>query len=193
MKATAAFTREENLREAQAMADLFFTVYNSPKPVVARVHGAALGGGSGLVAACDIAVAALGTQFGFTEVRLGILPAVISPYVVAKIGESAARELFLTGRALRGGARPQEIGLVRAAVPEADLDTAVESAGLASCSRPGPARWPRPRPSSARWPSSAWRTCSATRSSASPTSASPPKPRRACALSSRSASPRGRE
>jgi methylglutaconyl-CoA hydratase len=66
MKATVDFTPEENLREAQAMADLFFTVYNSPKPIVARVHGAALGGGAGLVAACDIAVAALGTQFGFT-------------------------------------------------------------------------------------------------------------------------------
>jgi methylglutaconyl-CoA hydratase len=125
MKATAAFTREENLREAQAMADLFFTVYNSPKPVVARVHGAALGGGSGLVAACDIAVAALGTQFGFTEVRLGILPAVISPYVLPKIGESAARELFLTGERFEA-VRAQEIGLVRAAVPEPDLDAAVD-------------------------------------------------------------------
>ena len=71
MKAMAGFTRDENLREAQALADLFFTVYESPKPVVARVHGAALGGGAGLVAACDIPVAALGTQFGFTEVRLG--------------------------------------------------------------------------------------------------------------------------
>ena len=68
MKAAANFTRDENLRESQALADLFFTVYNSPKPVVARVHGAALGGGAGLVAACDIAIAALGTQFGFTEV-----------------------------------------------------------------------------------------------------------------------------
>ena len=91
MKAMAGFTRDENLREAQAMADLFFTVYESPKPIVARVHGAALGGGAGLVAACDIPIAALGTQFGFTEVRLGILPAVISPYVVRKIGEAAAR------------------------------------------------------------------------------------------------------
>jgi len=125
MKAMVAFTREENLREAQALADLFFTVYESPKPVVARVHGAALGGGSGLVASCDIAVAALGTQFGFTEVRLGILPAVISPYVISKIGESAARELFLTGERFEA-VRAQEIGLVRAAVPEDDLDAAVE-------------------------------------------------------------------
>jgi methylglutaconyl-CoA hydratase len=125
MKATAAFTREENLREAQAMADLFFTVYNSPKPIVARVHGAALGGGSGLVAACDIAVASLGTQFGFTEVRLGILPSVISPYVIGKIGESAARELFLTGERFEA-VKAAEIGLIRAAVPPEDLDAAIE-------------------------------------------------------------------
>jgi methylglutaconyl-CoA hydratase len=125
MKAAAGFTREENLREAQALADLFFTVYNSPKPIVARVQGAALGGGSGLVAACDIPVAALGTQFGFTEVRLGIVPAVISPYVIGKIGESAARELFLTGERFEA-VRAAEIGLVRAAVPAEDLDATVE-------------------------------------------------------------------
>ena len=92
--------------------------------MVARVHGAALGGGAGLVAACDIAVAALGTRFGFTEVRLGLVPALISPYVLGKIGESAARELFLTGERFEA-VRAQEIGLVRAAVPEADLDAAV--------------------------------------------------------------------
>ena len=109
MKATVAFSRDENLAEAQALADLFFTVYESPKPVVARVHGAALG-----------------TQFGFTEVRLGIVPAVISPYVVSKIGESAARELFLTGERFEA-VRANEIGLIRQAVPEEDLDQAVES------------------------------------------------------------------
>jgi methylglutaconyl-CoA hydratase len=125
MKAMASFTRQENLREAQSLADLFFTVYESPKPVVARVHGAALGGGAGLVAACDIPVAALGTQFGFSEVRLGIIPAVISPYVLPKIGVSAARELLLTGERFEA-VRALEIGLVRAAVPEADLDAAVE-------------------------------------------------------------------
>jgi methylglutaconyl-CoA hydratase len=125
MKAMAGFSREDNLREAQALADLFFTVYESPMPVVARVHGTALGGGAGLVAACDIPVAALGTQFGFTEVRLGILPAVISPYVLRKVGESAARELFLTGERFEA-VKAAEIGLIRAAVPEADLDGAVE-------------------------------------------------------------------
>jgi methylglutaconyl-CoA hydratase len=125
MRAMAGFSREENLREAQAMADLFFTVYESPKPIVARVQGAAVGGGAGLVAACDIPVAALGTRFGFTEARLGILPAVIAPYVLGKIGEAAARELFLTGERFEA-VRAQEIGLVRAAVPEEDLDACVE-------------------------------------------------------------------
>lgn len=125
MKAMAGFSREENLREAQALADLFFTVYESPKPIVARVHGAALGGGAGLVAASDLPVAALGTKFGFTEVRLGILPAVISPYVLRKIGEAACRELFLTGERFEA-VRAAEIGLVRAAVPEEDLDAFVE-------------------------------------------------------------------
>ena len=122
-----AFTREENLREAQALADLFFTVYELPKPIVARVHGAALGGGAGLVAACDIAVAALGTQFGFTEVRLGIMPAGdLARTWSRKIGESAARELFLTGERFEA-VKAQEIGLVRSAVPEEDLDASVEA------------------------------------------------------------------
>jgi methylglutaconyl-CoA hydratase len=125
LRAAASFSREENLREAQALADLFFTVYNSPKPMVARVHGAALGGGSGLVAACDVSVAALGTQFGFTEVRLGLVPSVISPYAIGKIGESAARELFLTGSRFES-VRAVEIGLVGAAVPAEDLDAVVD-------------------------------------------------------------------
>lgn len=125
MKAMASFTRDDNLREAQSLADLFFTVYDSPKPVVARVHGAALGGGSGLVAACDIAIAAEGTVFGFTEVRLGLIPSVISPYVFPRIGESAARELFLTGERI-DAARAAEIGLVRAAVPADELDARVD-------------------------------------------------------------------
>ena len=85
-----------------------------------------MGGGAGLVAASDIPVAALGTQFGFTEVRLGILPSVISPYVLRKIGESAARELFLTGERFEA-VRALEIGLVRRAVPEEDLDATVEA------------------------------------------------------------------
>jgi methylglutaconyl-CoA hydratase len=125
MKAVAGFGREDNVREAGSLADLFLAIHRSPKPILARVHGAALGGGAGLVAACDIAVAALGTRFGFTEVRLGLVPAVISPYVLGKIGESATRELFLTGTRFEA-AKALEIGLVRAAVPEADLDAAID-------------------------------------------------------------------
>ena len=139
-----AFSREENLREAQALADLFFTVYESPKPVVARVHGAALGGGAGLVAACDIPVAALGTEFGFTEVRLGIIPAVISPYVVSKIGESAARELFLTGErfeAVQGRRdRPRPAG----GAGGGPRPGGGGAGGRAAASR-GRGRWRRPR------------------------------------------------
>ncbi len=125
MEAVARYDMEQNLGDAQAMADLFSNVRDSPKPIVASVHGAALGGGSGLVAACDIAVAAAGTRFGFPEVRLGLVPAVIAPYVLARIGESAARELFLTGESFEA-ARAAEIGLVCRAVPEEALDAAVE-------------------------------------------------------------------
>jgi methylglutaconyl-CoA hydratase len=125
MKTVASFAPEDNLREADAMAGLFEAIATSPKPVVARVHGAALGGGGGLVAASDIPLAAEGTVFGFTEVRLGLVPAVISPYVIGRIGESAARELLLTGERF-DASRALEIGLVRAVVPEADLDTTVD-------------------------------------------------------------------
>jgi methylglutaconyl-CoA hydratase len=125
MKTVAGFGPDDNLREADALAGLFHAIHTSPKPFLARVHGAALGGGAGLVAACDIAVAAEGTRFGFTEVRLGLIPAVISPYVVRRIGESAARELFLTGERFDAG-HAREIGLVRRVVPEGDLDAAVD-------------------------------------------------------------------
>ena len=95
-----------------------------PVPLIGRIHGAALGGGAGLAAVCDIVVADEQAVFGFTEVKLGILPAVISPFVLAKIGRSAARELFLTG-ARFSAARAHEIGLVHAVVPLSELDTTV--------------------------------------------------------------------
>jgi methylglutaconyl-CoA hydratase len=92
--------------------------------VIARIHGAALGGGSGLAAVCDVVVAEDQAIFGFTETKLGILPAMISPYVIAKIGQSAARELFLTGMRF-DAVRAKDIGLVHAVVPMSDLDAAV--------------------------------------------------------------------
>lgn len=125
MRRVAAFTPEENAADARALAALFEAIDLSPKAVVARVQGAALGGGAGLVAAADIAVAAAGTQFGFTEVRLGLVPAVICPFVLRRIGPAAARELFLTGERFPAE-RALAIGLVHRVVPAGELDTAVE-------------------------------------------------------------------
>jgi methylglutaconyl-CoA hydratase len=97
------------------------TIMDAPKPVVARVAGPARAGGIGLIAACDIAVAALGATFAFTEVRIGVVPAVISVTVLARLLPSAAHELFLTGEVF-DGARAAAIGLVNSAVPDAELD-----------------------------------------------------------------------
>ena len=93
--------------------------------MIGRIHGAALGGGSGLAAVCDLVVAAEDAIFGFTETKLGILPAMISPYVLQKIGASAARDLFLTGRRF-DAKKGKEIGLVHEVVAAADLDAAVD-------------------------------------------------------------------
>jgi methylglutaconyl-CoA hydratase len=124
MARMAAYTHEENVRDATAMAHLFYTLDRLPAALIGRIHGAALGGGAGLAAVCDIVVADEQAVFGFTEVKLGIVPSIISPYVLTKIGVSAARELFLTGMRF-GAARAREIGLVHAVVPVAELDERV--------------------------------------------------------------------
>ncbi len=98
MKEIANFGEEENKKDALRLATLFATINNSPKPVIALLHGAVYGGANGLAAACDIVLADENTVFAFSEVKIGILPATISPYVLAKCGESAARDLMLTGR-----------------------------------------------------------------------------------------------
>jgi methylglutaconyl-CoA hydratase len=125
MSKTVQYSEQENLRDAAAMSAMFGAIDTLPLPVVGRVHGAALGGGAGLAAVCDVVVAEEQTLFGFTEVKLGILPAVISPFALAKIGRSAARELFLTG-ARFSAARAREIGLVHAVVAAANLDATVD-------------------------------------------------------------------
>ena len=128
MRAAATLDVEANEQDAMAMADMFEQVDTCPVPVIARVHGAALGGGVGLCSVADVVIAESGTRFGFTETRLGILPAVISPFVVAKIGESEARALFPGGRRF-DALRAQRIGLVHEVVEgEAALDTAVDAA-----------------------------------------------------------------
>jgi methylglutaconyl-CoA hydratase len=96
MKRMAGFSREENQRDAMALGALMRTLAHLGKPTVARVHGAAYGGGVGLVACCDIAVASQAATFSLSEVKLGLIPAVVSPYVVSAIGERAARRYFLT-------------------------------------------------------------------------------------------------
>ena len=127
MQRTAGYSHEENLRDARAAAQMFLTLARCPKPVVARVHGAALGGGGGLVAACDIAVAVETAQFGFTEVKLGIVPAVISPFVIARIGMANAREYFLSGERFPASVA-RDIGLVQHVTPdETSMDVLIES------------------------------------------------------------------
>jgi len=125
MSKTIDYTEDENLRDAAAMSAMFAALDTLPVPLVGRIHGAALGGGAGLAAVCDIVVADEQAIFGFTEVKLGIIPAVISPFALAKIGRSAARELFLTG-ARFSAARAKDIGLVHTVVPASELDAAVD-------------------------------------------------------------------
>jgi methylglutaconyl-CoA hydratase len=125
MRASLDLSREANLEDARAMSRMFRAIDRVAKPVVGRIHGAALGGGAGLAACCDIAFASAETIFGFTETKLGIMPAVISPFVLAKIGRSHARALALTGERFDAG-RALAIGLIHeVAADEAALDAAV--------------------------------------------------------------------
>ena len=126
MRASLDFTHDENVADALKMSDMFRAIDACRHPVIGRIHGAALGGGSGLTAVCDIAIAAEGTRFGFTEARLGIAPAVISPFVLRKIGESHARALFVTAERF-DAVRALAIGLVHRVVPLDELDDAVTS------------------------------------------------------------------
>ncbi len=125
MSEMAAYTREENVADALRLAAMLEAVQGCPAPVIARVHGAALGGGAGLVSACDVVVAADDAAFGFTEARLGIAPAVIVPFVLPKIGPGHARALFVTGERF-DAARAERIGLVHRVVAPPALDAAVE-------------------------------------------------------------------
>ncbi len=124
MRASLELSEDENVRDAEAMSDMYRAINDCPKPVIARVHGGALGGGAGLCAVADAVVAAEETLFGFTETKLGIIPAVISPFVLAKIGVSHARRLFLTGERF-GAQRAQAIGLVHEVVHADALDGTV--------------------------------------------------------------------
>ena len=132
MAKMAGYSEQENLRDARAAAAMFAAIDTLPMPVIAQIHGAALGGGAGLAAVADIALAADDTTFGFTEVKLGLIPAVIAPYVVAKIGLSAARELFVTGRRF-DAAHAKDIGLVHAIISADALMTESRTADRDRC------------------------------------------------------------
>lgn len=126
MAGTVEYTRERNVADAAALSLMLSALDRLPVPLIGRVHGAALGGGAGLTAVCDVVVADSNAIFGFTEVKLGLIPAVISPFVLAKIGRSAARELFLTGRRFSAD-RARDIGLAHAVVPADQLDPTTAS------------------------------------------------------------------
>jgi len=124
MKAMRAAGAEANLADARRTQAVFAAVAALPRPVIARVNGAARGGGVGLLAAADVVVAAADASFAFTEVRLGIVPAMIAPFVIARIGVARARRLFLTAETF-GAADAQAFGLVDRVAPAAELDAAV--------------------------------------------------------------------
>jgi methylglutaconyl-CoA hydratase len=124
MRSMAACSEEENLEDALHLADLMSLLNSMPLPVIARVNGHAFGGGVGLIACCDIAVASNDARFSLSEVRLGVVPAVISPYVVAAIGERNARRLFLSGEAI-DAKLARRVGLIHEIAKPHKLDAAV--------------------------------------------------------------------
>jgi methylglutaconyl-CoA hydratase len=138
MRATGSLPHAQNLADAERLAGMLAAIDRCPVPVIARVHGAALGGGTGLACCCDVVLAREDARFGFTEVRLGLVPATIGPFAVARIGRSQARALFLTGEVF-GAAHALAIGLVHELhSDDVALDAAVERA-VASVLRGGPA------------------------------------------------------
>lgn len=126
MRRMAQYSYQENLRDAQALANLLKTLNDFPKPTIARVQGAAYGGAVGLVSCCDIAVAAAGASFCLSEVKIGLVPATISPYVIAAIGQRAARRYFTTAEPI-SAEEAERLGLVSRVVEEESLDSAVDA------------------------------------------------------------------
>lgn len=124
MQRSAGFSQDQNLADALTLQRMFRALDECPVPVIARVHGPALGGGMGLISCCDVVLATPEAKFGFTEVKLGIAPAVISPFVLRKIGASAARRYFLTGE-LFDAETALRLGLVHEVVPAAELDARI--------------------------------------------------------------------
>ena len=125
MREIVTYSYEENLKESSRIADVMEAINVCPKATIARVQGATLGGGSGLAAACDLVIASEAAFFSLSEVRIGLVPACISPYIIARVGPARARECFVTGERIPG-ARAAAIGLASEVVAPAELDAKVE-------------------------------------------------------------------
>jgi len=122
MRDVSKYSYEENYAESLRLSECFYTIYSSPKPTIAVVHGAAIGGANGLLAACDIAICDNETVFSLSEVKIGIVPACISPYVIKRVGEYSARELMLTGRRIMGQ-EAESYRLVNKSLPANEVDS----------------------------------------------------------------------
>ena len=125
MKSMVMYSKEENIRDSRLLLDMYETIYNCPKPVIGKINGHAFGGGVGLIAVCDINIATVGSKFAFSEVKLGIIPSVISTYVVRRIGLSNMKRLFITGERFNSE-YAKEIGLIDFITEKDDFNSTVE-------------------------------------------------------------------
>lgn len=126
MKAQIEADRATRMREARKLAEMLNALNTMPTPLIGRIHGGAFGGGVGMACVCDVAIADAATKFGLTETRLGLIPATIGPYVIARMGEGNARRVFMSARMFEAK-EAALLGIVARAVPSADLDDAVEA------------------------------------------------------------------
>jgi len=125
MKSMANYSKEENIEDSRLLSDLYETIYNSPKPIIGHINGHAFGGGIGLIAVCDITIAPPDKKFAFSEVNLGIIPSVISTYIVKRIGISNMRRLFITGE-IFNSQYANKIGLIDYVVNEKEIDEEIQ-------------------------------------------------------------------
>jgi len=137
MKDVAKNSYEKNYQESLYLADCFYTMYTCPKPTIAVAHGSVLGGANGLLSACDMAYCSDDAVFSLSEVKIGIVPACISPYVIKRVGEYGARELMITGRRI-SGKEAESFRLVNRSLPAAEVDAAVDAV-IAQLRSSGPA------------------------------------------------------
>lgn len=125
MKSVINYSYEQNYEESLKLAKLMYLIFTHPKPVIARINGSAIGGGVGLMSVCDILIANEDAKFGLSEVKLGLVPAAISPFVMSRIGDARARELFITGERINAK-RAENLNLVNYALPISEVDKMVE-------------------------------------------------------------------